>query len=148
LIAAWLLGLEAEVRRLPPMAAFGLPVSMDPEQAAATGRVLAAAVRSEWRAGLLIMADLSARRTAKAPATFHPAAEEFDRRIGDIVGKGEVARLLDVDAEQAAELRTGGMAALWLLAGALGGAGTLRGEVLDERAPFGVGYLVGILESR
>jgi aromatic ring-opening dioxygenase LigB subunit len=130
------------------MAAFGVPVSMDPEQAAATGRVLAAAVRSEWRAGLLIMADLSARRTAKAPATFHPAAEEFDRRIGDIVGKGEVARLLDVDAEQAAELRTGGMAALWLLAGALGGAGTLRGEVLDERAPFGVGYLVGILESR
>jgi hypothetical protein len=148
LIAAWLLGLEAEVRRLPPMAAFGVPVSMDPEQAAATGRVLAAAVRSEWRAGLLIMADLSARRTAKAPATFHPAAEEFDRRIGDIVGKGEVARLLDVDAELAAELRTGGMAALWLLAGALGGAGTLRGEVLDERAPFGVGYLVGILESR
>jgi aromatic ring-opening dioxygenase LigB subunit len=120
---------------------------MDARQAAATGRVLAAAVRSEWRAGLLVMADLSARRTAKAPAAFHPAAEEFDRRIADIVRKGEIARLLEVDAELAAELRTGGMAALWLLAGALAGAGPLRGEVLDERAPFGVGYLAGILES-
>jgi aromatic ring-opening dioxygenase LigB subunit len=147
-VAAWLLGVEAQAHQLPPVAAFGVPASMDAEPAAATGRTVARAVRPGRHVGLLVMGDLSARRTAKAPATFHPAAEEFDRGIGDAIREAEITRLLDADAGLAAELRVGGMAALWLLAGALEGAGPLHGEVLYEAAPFGVGYLVGVLESR
>jgi hypothetical protein len=147
-VAAWLLGQEAAARQLPRVAAFGVPSSMRVEQAAATGRALARGVRAEWHVGLLVMGDLSASRTAKAPAAFHPAAEEFDRQIGQAIRKAEIGRLLEADPRLAAELRAGGMPALWVLAGALRDAGELRGEVLYEAAPFGVGYLVGVIESR
>lgn len=147
-VGAWLLGLEAGARRLPPVAAFGVPASANAERAVATGRALAGAVPAGRDVSLLVMGDLSARRTPRAPATFHPAAEEFDRRIGDAIRKAEISQVLDADAGLAAELRVGGMAALWLLAGALEDASRLRGEVLYEAAPFGVGYLVGVLESQ
>jgi hypothetical protein len=100
------------------------------------------------RVGLLVMGDLSARRTARAPGSFHPAAEDFDRGIGDAIRKAELDRLLDLDPALAAELRVGGTAALWLLAGAFHGAGEPHGEVRYEAAPFGVGYLVGVIEAR
>jgi hypothetical protein len=147
-VAAWLLELEAGDRRVPRMAAFGVPASMPAEQAAATGRALAGAVRPGLRVGLLVMGDLSARRTARAPATFHPAAEEFDRQIADAIRKADPRQILDTDTSLAAELRVGGMVALGLLAGALEDAGELRTEILYEAAPFGVGYLVGVIESR
>jgi hypothetical protein len=147
-VAAWLLGQEARGRQLSEVGAFTVPASLEMGAAAAAGRMLAAAASRAGRVGLLVMGDLSARRTAKAPASFHPAAEEFDRGIGDAVRKAELDRLLDLDAALAAELRVGGTAALWLLAGAMEGAGALRGEVRYEAAPFGVGYLVGVIESR
>jgi hypothetical protein len=177
-VAAWLLDQAAKVRALPEVAAFTIPASLDVAAASAAGRILAApangagpaspgatatggaatgaagtrgtstATTGAARVGLLVMGDLSARRTAKAPATFHPAAEDFDRRIGDAIRKAELDRLLDIDAALAAELRVGGTAALWLLAGALEGTSSLRGEVRYEAAPFGVGYLVGVIESR
>lgn len=146
-VAAWLLDQLAEERALPPVAAFGVPAGADAGQAAPLGRALAAAVR-EARVGLLVMADLSARRTQRAPASFHPDAEEFDRRIGDAIRKAELGRLLEVDPALAAEMGAGGMAALWLLAGALADVRDLHGQVRYEGGPFGVGYLVGVLESR
>jgi hypothetical protein len=167
-VAAWLLDRAATERELPPVAAFGVPAGAGPAEAAALGRALAAAVTpatpvppltpaaastaaplpTAIPVGLLVMADLSARRTQRAPASFHPGAEEFDRRIGDAVRKAELGRLLDVDTGVAATMGAGGMAALWLLAGALGGAREPRGEVLYESGPFGVGYLVGVIETR
>ena len=147
-VAGWLLSLQAGERPIPPLAAFGVPASMRVEQAAATGRTLVGAAPAGRHVGLLVMGDLSARRTPKAPETFHPAAEEFDRQIADAISRAELGRLLDADAGLAAELRVGGMAALWLLAGALEDAGGLRTEVLYEAAPFGVGYLVGVIEAR
>jgi hypothetical protein len=141
-VAAWLLDQAATERELPPVAAFGVPAGAGPGEAAALGWALAAAVTSVGTVGLLVMADLSARRTERAPASFHPAAEEFDRRIGDAVRKAELGRLLDVDPGLAAEMGVGGMAALWLLAGALASAREPHGEV------HGVGYLVGVVEAR
>jgi hypothetical protein len=147
-VGAWLLDQLAGERALPPVAAFGVPAGADAGQAALLGRALAAAVRREAPVGLLVMADLSARRTQRAPASFHPDAEEFDRRIGDAIRKAELGRLLEVDPAQAAEMGAGGMAALRLLAGALADVRDLHGEVRYEGGPFGVGYLVGVLESR
>jgi hypothetical protein len=175
-VAAWLLDEVARVRDLPEVAAFTIPASLEAGAAAAAGTTLAAAVGTGvsagagetsgegkggtragamsgegtggTRVGLLVMADLSARRTAKSPGSFHPAAEDFDRAIGDAIRKAELDRLLDLDAALAAELRVGGTAALWLLAGALQGAGELHGQVRYQAAPFGVGYLVGVIEAR
>lgn len=171
-VAAWLLDQVATERELPPVTAFGVPAGADPGEAAALGRALAAAVAPRTpptpatpttRAtpappatpaapatpvGLLVMADLSARRTQRAPAAFHPGAEEFDRRIGDAIRKAELGRLLDVDPGLASTMAAGGMAALWLLAGALESAHEPHGEVLYEGGPFGVGYLVGVIEAR
>jgi len=147
-VAAWLLSLEGAARQLPSVAAFGVPASLGSGRAVALGRALAGAVRAGRRAGLLVMGDLSARRTPRAPAALHPGAAAFDQQVGDAIRKAEPARLLDLDAEAAAELRVGGTAPLWLLAGAVEGAGALRGEVLYEAAPYGVGYLVGVLTLR
>jgi hypothetical protein len=164
-VAAWLLSQEARVRDLPEVAAFTIPASLAAGPAAAAGRAFSVAAGGTGpcagtgagagtgrtggtRVGLLVMGDLSARRTAKAPGSFHSAAEDFDRGIGDAIRKAELDRLLDLDPALAAEQRVGGTAALWLLAGALQGAGELHGEVRYEAAPFGVGYLVGVIEAR
>ncbi len=162
-VAAWLLSQEQRVRDLPEVVAFTIPASLEAGPAAAAGRTFAAITGTNAtagtrgtsaggtggsRVGLLVMGDLSARRTARAPGGFHPAAQDFDRGIGDAIRKAELDRLLDLDPAFAAELRVGGTAALWLLAGALDGGGELRGEVRYEAAPFGVGYLVGVIEAR
>jgi aromatic ring-opening dioxygenase LigB subunit len=142
-VAAWLLGESG--RNVPRLAAITVPASLDATGAAALGRELARAVSSAGRVGLLVMADLSARRTARAPASLHPAAAAFDRQVGRAVRDGAPARLLALDAELATALVVGGLAPLQVLAGALEQTGAPRGAVLYEDAPYGVGYLVGVL---
>ncbi len=140
-VAAWLLAASGHAPHR--LAALTVPSSLGGAQAAAIGRALAGATAVD--AGLLVMADLSARRTARAPATLHPAAAAFDQQVGQAIRDGAPARLLDLDAALAAVLGVAGLAPLRVLAGALDQARAVRGEVLYEDAPYGVGYLVGVL---
>jgi hypothetical protein len=142
-VAAWLLARRG--RPGPPLAALTVPASFAGGEAAALGRALAVAAAPHGRVGLLAMGDLSARRGTAAPATPHPAAEAFDHQAGQAVRDGQPCRLLDLDPALAATLRVAGLAPLHVLAGALEQAGPLRGAVLYEDAPYGVGYLVGTL---
>jgi hypothetical protein len=142
-VAAWLLAQSPH--KVPRLAALTVPASLDASRAAALGRELARAASSAGRVGLLVMADLSARRTARAPASLHPAAVAFDRQVGQAVRDVAPGRLLAIDPALAAALVVGGLAPLQVLAGALERTGAARGEVLYEDAPYGVGYLVGVL---
>ncbi|HEV2895623.1 MAG TPA: hypothetical protein VG411_17875, partial [Actinomycetota bacterium] len=136
------------------------------------------------RFGLVVMADLSARRTERAPGGFHPDAADFDDRVADAFRTGTPQRLLTLDPTQSADLLVTGRAPLQVLAGAFdrsppggeapaeagpanggarpreldaaaGDAGTgedgtasgVRGRVLYEGAPYGVGYLVALLTT-
>jgi hypothetical protein len=143
-VAAWLLGeLDAAPRRL---VARVVPGSLGPRAAAAVGRSLAAAARA-GPVGLVVMADLSARRTERSPGAFHPEAAAFDGEVADAIRAGRPARLLELDPGRSAELLVGGRVPLQVLAGAAASAGPLRGRVLYEDAPYGVGYLVGLLTA-
>jgi hypothetical protein len=143
--AAFLLGrLDARPARL---VAATVPASLGPGAAAQVGRALVAAAGAHGPVGLLAMGDLSARRSAAAPGAFHPAAAGFDGSVGEAVRAGAPARLLALEPGLAAELQAAGRVPLQVLAGAFDGADGVRGQVLYEDAPYGVGYLVGVLTA-
>jgi hypothetical protein len=122
------------------------PTTPTPDGAGA-GR-LPAAVGGERAVGLVVMADLSACRSERAPGAFRPEAAGFDAAVAEAFRAGRPERLLDMDPNQAGELLVGGRVPLQVLAGALGNGPALRGQVLYEDAPYGVGYLVALLTSR
>ncbi|MFI0899768.1 class III extradiol dioxygenase subunit B-like domain-containing protein [Streptomyces sp. NPDC020983] len=120
--------------------ATGLAVgeSLEAERCAAEGR---AAALSAGRVALLVMGDGSACRTVKAPGYLDDRAEGFDAVVSGALAAADTTALADLDAVLAAELRVAGRAPWQVLAGAAAGAG-LRGELLYEAAPYGVGYFV------
>jgi hypothetical protein len=155
-----------------------VPPSLGPRAAAGIGRAL----NSAGRFGLVVMADLSACRTERAPGAFRPEAAEFDARVGDAFRAGAPQRLLALDPARAADLLVAGRVPLQVLAGTfapdpapgddlVGQAGPasgrdrsgdhglaagparqgtvtgVRGRVLYEGAPYGVGYLVALLTA-
>jgi hypothetical protein len=98
------------------------------------------------------MGDLSACRTDQAPGAFRPEAPGLDASIAEAFRTAGPERLLDLDPAQAASLSVAGRVPLQVLAGAFadapaGGDGgpAVRGRVLYEDAPYGVGYLVALL---
>ena len=109
------------------------------------------------------MGDLSACRTDRAPGGFRPEAAAFDASIAEAFRSAAPQRLLDVDPTQAATFLASGRIPLQVLAGAFeqpdpageAGAGRdldqarpeVRGRVLYEGAPYGVGYLVAVLTA-
>ena len=176
----------------PPLtriAAVTVPAALGPSAAATIGHALAAAgqkaasadsgspagdrggqahgsadrARPPARVGLLVMGDLSACRTDRAPGGFRPEAAAFDASISEAFRSATPHRLLDLDPTRAATLLVSGRVPLQVLAGAFeqrdptGEAGPgrvldqtrpeLRGRVLYEGAPYGVGYLVAILTA-
>jgi hypothetical protein len=144
-VAAWLLaGLDLTPGRL---SAVTVPVSLGPKAAAAIGRGLAARAGAGEPFGLVAMGDLSASRSELAPGALHPAAAAFDAAVAAAFRAGDPGRLLGLDPVLAAELRAAGRVPLQVLAGALADAARPRGQVLYDDAPYGVGYLVGVLRT-
>ena len=143
----------------PParVSAATVPASLGPG-AAATGRALTAAAQAAapagrgGRVGLVVMGDLSACRTDKAPGAFRPEAAGLDASIAEAFRTARPEGLLDLDPAQAADLSVAGRVPLQVLAGAFADTSAagergpaVRGRVLYEDAPYGVGYLVALL---
>jgi hypothetical protein len=149
-VAAHLLaGLEAAPARL---FAATVPSSLGPGAAAAIGRALTAAPApgagvgmGEGRVGLVAMGDLSACRTERAPGALRAEAAGFDASVTEAFRAGKPERLLDLDPAQAADLLVAGRVPLQVLAGACDTGPAMRGQVLYDDAPYGVGYLVAVL---
>ncbi len=83
--------------------------------------------------------DLSHKLTKEGPYGFNPAGPEYDKKIMEIMGKGEFAGLFsfkDVFLEEAAEC---GHRSFVLMAGALDGL-AVEARELSYEGPFGVGY--------
>jgi hypothetical protein len=144
-VAAFLLArLDATPARL---SAVTVPVSLGPKAAAAIGGALAARTGAGGPVGLVAVGDLSASRSERAPGALHPAAAAFDASVAAAFRDGDPDRLLGLDPVLAGELRAAGRVPLQVLAGAFAGGARPRGQVLYEDAPYGVGYLVGVLTS-
>jgi hypothetical protein len=143
----------------PPtrLAAVTVPAALGHSAAATIGHALAAA----GRIGLVVMGDLSACRTDRAPGGLRSEAAAYDASISEAFRSATPHRLLDLDPTRAAALLVSGRVPLQVLAGAFeqpdptGEAGSgrdfdqtrpkVRGRVLYEGAPYGVGYLVAVL---
>jgi len=98
------------------------------------------------RVALLVVGDGSARCTPAAPGAFDERAEAFNARAETSFRDGDMAALAALDAGLAAELMATGRAAWQVLAGAVGASRPVPGDVLYADAPFGVFYLVAVLD--
>lgn len=90
----------------------------------------------ELTGDLLVVGDLSAKRTEKAPGHLDPRAEPFDASVVAAVRAGEPSALAFDDLG----LMVSGLDAWRTLSASL--SGRFTAEVLYDAAPYGVGYLV------
>ncbi|MEV0374583.1 class III extradiol dioxygenase subunit B-like domain-containing protein [Streptomyces sp. NPDC050636] len=121
-----------------PVEGLGVGEPLTRERCLPVGREIAT---SAPRVALLVMGDGSACRSVKAPGYFDERAEAFDAEAARALGTADIAALTALDEELALDLQASGRACWQVLAGAAQGAG-LRGELLRDEAPYGVGYFV------
>jgi hypothetical protein len=118
-----------------------------PAECAALGARIAA---YPARTGLLVMGDGSARREERSPGYVDARALGFDAEVAAALGAADSSALAALDPALATELWAAGRAPWQVLAGAAGGGSiagaaggtTMRGELLYDDAPYGVGYFV------
>ncbi|HEY3314807.1 MAG TPA: AmmeMemoRadiSam system protein A [Bacillota bacterium] len=112
------------------------------EELFAFGQGIARAARESGRRVVLIASgDLSHRLLPEAPAGYDPEAKRFDQAVEEAVEKGDVERLLGIDADLIERAGECGYRPIVMLFGALDGR-RLTPEVLSYEGPFGVGYMV------
>ncbi|MBU2702545.1 aromatic ring-opening dioxygenase LigB subunit [Sporomusaceae bacterium BoRhaA] len=91
--------------------------------------------------GIIASGDLSHRVTKDAPNGFHPRGAEFDQYVVDILQRGNLKELMNMDRQLAREIGECGLRPIFFLMGILGGL-QVKSQVLSYEAPFGVGYAV------
>ncbi|WP_314176283.1 class III extradiol dioxygenase subunit B-like domain-containing protein [Streptomyces winkii] len=141
-VGAWLLARNDWTAA--PVEGLGVGEPLSRERCAESGRQLA---DSAGRVALLVMGDGTNCRTVKAPGYFDERATAFDAEAARALGAADADGLLALDEELAYELNASGRSCWQVLAGAAAGSGTgggpqLRGWLLYDEAPYGVGYTV------
>ncbi len=95
--------------------------------------------------------DLSHRLIPGAPVGFDPRGEHFDRTVVDTFAAGDWNGLLSIDPGLTAAAGECGYRSLAVLSGVVAAARAAglqpRNRVLSYEGPFGVGYLVGEVET-
>jgi hypothetical protein len=121
--------------------------AIDGSATAADCLAIGAEVASLGRSvALLAVGDGSARCTPAAPGYFDERAGAFTALAEAALRDGDMAALAGLDARLADELMATGRAAWQVLAGAIGPRRRVPGDVLYADAPFGVSYLVAVLD--
>jgi aromatic ring-opening dioxygenase LigB subunit len=92
---------------------------------------------------IVASADHGHAHSADGPYGFDPAAADFDGRIVALVESGRLDRLLELDPGLVADAKADSYWQLLLLAGALGGHGTI--ELLSYEAPSYYGMLTAAI---
>lgn len=116
------------------------------DQHVAFGEAIGAAVdASSSRVLYIASGDLSHRLTPDAPAGYSPRAADFDRRVVETFAAADGPGLLQIPAGLQNEAGECGYRSLVTLFGLLGGR-SYRTSVLSYEGPWGVGYLVGMVD--
>ena len=137
-VGAWLL--DREGWTAAPVEGLGVGEPLSGQRCEETGRQLAGGTE---RVALLVMGDGTNCRTVKAPGYFDERAAAFDAEAARALGNADADALLALDEEVAYELNASGRSCWQVLAGAaLEGGSALRGRLLYDEAPYGVGYFV------
>ncbi len=120
-------------------------LELDPDASTATIASVATALANETtRSVLLVVADGSAARSERAPASLHPDAAAFDADVAAALASGHPHLLAEVDRDRAVAVAAQGWPAWHAAAVALavGQDAPYDAEVLADVAPYGVAYLV------
>ncbi len=111
------------------------------------GQVIRKAVDESGKKAMFIASgDLSHRLTPGAPAGYSKRGKVFDQEVVEIIKSGDLKRLFDIDVDLVSEAGECGLRSLFVLAGFYDNDET-EGEVLSYEGPFGVGYLVGTVDT-
>lgn len=102
---------------------------------------------TDGRVGLLVMADVSAKRSVKAPGFLDERAEGFDASIAKALAAGDADALTRLDVDLGRELSAVGVPALKTL-GELTRDADIVANLRYDAAPLGVGYLVADWQLR
>ena len=111
------------------------------EEHVRAGAAIASSARG--RVAIVASADHGHAHSADGPYGFDPAAADFDGRIVELVESGRLDRLLELDPGLVADAKADSYWQLLLLAGALGGHGTV--ELLSYEAPSYYGMLTAAI---
>lgn len=146
LVAGWLRGQVGE--QTVTVHPVTVPAGTAPDECSRAGRALARRLASVSEpVALLVLGDGAATHTLQAPGYFDPRAEVFDADVAVALASVDLAALLGLDAQLAAELRVGGREAWQVGAAAvLAAPSRWRGELLHSAAPYGVAYHVALWE--
>jgi hypothetical protein len=136
-VAAWLLERTSVAA---PLHAAAVPSDAPTDRMLGLGRGLADIAE---RVALLVMGDGSACRTVKAPGYLDERAEPYDAAVAAALAEADTAALAALDPGLSAGLKASGRAPWQVLAGAAEGT-AVRGELLYDQAPYGVGYFVAV----
>ena len=128
--------------RLVPMTVSFLP----PRQHFAFGQAVGRAVhRLDRRVAIIASADLSHSLTETAPNGYDPAGPVFDERLRKAIAAWDVGAVLAMEEGFRRRAAEDAVPSVSFLMGALDGLGA-HPEVLSYEGPFGVGYLVAVVE--
>lgn len=136
-VGAWLLSRNGWAAA--PVTGLGVGEPLSRDRCAEAGRRLA---DGEERVALLVMGDGTNCRTVKAPGYFDERATAFDAAAARALGSADAGGLLALDEELAYELNASGRSSWQVLAGASGESAPMKGRLLYDEAPYGVGYFV------
>ena len=115
------------------------------EEHVRAGRAIADALGK--RVAIVASADHGHAHDASGPYGFDQAAEEFDRRIVELVETSRLDRLLEIDPQLVADAKADSFWQLLLLAGALGEGRRWRADLLSYEAPTYYGMLCADLHA-
>jgi len=104
-----------------------------------------AAEKLDRRVAFIASGDLSHRLIPSAPAGYNPRGIDFDLRVREIIEKAEFKELLKIDESLVEDAGECGLRSFIALGGAFDGH-KVKSEVLSYEGPFGVGYMVAVIE--
>ena len=96
-------------------------------------------LESEEKAIMIASGDLSHKLSSTGPYSYSPYGEKFDKKIVELLGKGDFKSIVNFDLELSEKAGECGLRSLMVLSGFLDNL-KLKSKVLSYEGPFGVGY--------
>ncbi|MGN0193609.1 MAG: AmmeMemoRadiSam system protein A [Pseudoramibacter sp.] len=111
------------------------------------GQLIAkAAEQTHRRCVYIASGDLSHCQKEEGPYGFHPEGPAYDKRVLDVLGRGDFKALLDFDPAFLSAAEECGHRSFTIMAGALSGS-AVTPRILSHENTFGVGYGTGIFAA-
>lgn len=116
------------------------------EELYAFGFALRKAVEaSDKKVAIIASGDMSHRLIPEAPAGYSPQGKIFDQKVVEFIKNKDFKGIINIDRNVAEEAGECGLRSIIMMLGALDGQ-QVKAEVLSYEGPFGVGYLVAVLQ--